>query len=955
MTIATGPSARAVDGHPAAGPAHLAERREPLTLAAEMAERARRGHGGVLLLTGPAGTGRSALLTALVRAEEPHGTHTRWARCSEDETEEEYAVARQLFATEAHAHTTEADLWELLHLHTAHHPLLLAVDDIQLADAPSRRWLLRLARRTDRLPVLLAVTERRQRELPTRAPRFGHTLPTHLAQHCRIGALSASAVREVVHRRLGPGTPPGLAEDCARATGGNPLLLQALLTDLAEAPGPATGLPAHCAVLPVGAYVEAVERWLHSAGRGHAAAVRALATLQGHRLGHPDRLPDPPAALAELAAGAARADLDPECARAIDAYGEANPARLADLLAGLHRQGLLLTAEHGRWPRFAHPLLREAVLDGWGPAHPARVHHAAATALHGRGEPDELIAEHLLRTPGPTAPWAADTLLRAARTAQRAEHPEAAVGYLRRVLAERLADTARSSALTELGCLEISLGPAEHAAGVRHLTEAVRLHQSDERVFEVANALGAALAGQGDTPSALDILEQLAERFGDRPELAAAVQAAAALIASHDGDSWLHVVQGLRRISARSPHRLAPAAWSLLTEYEATNGRLSATEVAGRVKELTAAGHEPFSRAYVLASTATLAQWAERFTEADQLVAQGLAEHQGPLLHPARQSLLSVRAESLVMRGQYRRLLAELGLDGTELAEDEIGGPVLPVIGNSHLLAQGVIALTETGRLAAAHQLAQQVTRTSDSWEWNEYLYARGLLHLASGEPAAALEDLLECGRRQSERHVESPIVTPWRSAAADCHLLLGNPGPAAALATTELELARAWGTPRTIGRATRALGAATGGRRGLALAAEAVELLRTPEAEVELVPALLTHGRMLGDGGRRAAARQSLREAAERAELIGALRLRDLAVALLRESGARLTKDCHTGESALTDSERRICRLAAEGHSNADIATLLHLAVRTVETHLTNSFRKLGVRGRGELGAALG
>ncbi|MDH6578655.1 LuxR family transcriptional regulator [Kitasatospora sp. MAP5-34] len=944
MTTTTDPAVLAAVA-PAEQPSNLPERTWPLALATGLAERARHGNGSVLLLTGPAGVGRSALLAAVVRHQETHGMHALWARCSADEAEDEYAAARQLFSIGAGypypaqpgppsagpSADAEAGLWEPLHLHATHHPLLIAVDDIHLADTPSRRWLLQLARRIDRLPILLITTERRQRELRTQAPRFGRTLPASLARHCRIGPLGPPAVGEVVRRHLGTAAPQALADDCARATGGNPMLLDALLTDLRETTrtvGCLT-LPADCAGLPAGAYLDAVDLWLHSAGDGHATAVRTLATLQGHQLGHhlghPDRTPPTATALAELT--------------------DEDPARLADLTAELHRQGLLLPGRTGDWPRFAHPLLREAVLDGWGPARRAQAHRAAATALHRRGEPDELIAEHLLHAPGPDGPWAADVLLRAAHAAQRAEQDRAAVGYLRRALDEELPALTHSTALTELGCLEISLGPADHAAGIRHLTEAVYLHQSDERVFEAANALSAALAGQGRTPAALDILEQLAERFAERPELAGAVQAAAALIASHDGDSWLQVVEGLRRIAARAPRRLAPAAWALLTEYDSTIGHLSAAEVITRVRELTSLPLDPFSGAYVLASAATLAQWAEQFPETDRIVTQGLAEHQGPLLHPARQSLLSVRAESRVMRGQYRQLLDELGFTTDQL----------PALDNTHLLAQGVLALVETGRLTQAHQLARHATGASDSWEWNEYLYARGLLHLASGDPAAALADLIECGARQSERHVESPIVTPWRSAAADCHLALGNPGPAAALAATELDLARAWGTPRTIGRAMRTLGAATGGRRGLAMAAEAVDLLRAAEVDTELVPALLTHGRMLGESGRRAAARQSLREAAERAERIGAHRLLALAGDLLLESGARPTKTHHTGVAALTDSERRICRFAIEGHSNAQIATLLHLAVRTVETHLTNSFRKLGIRGRGELGAALG
>lgn len=291
---------------------------------------------------------------------------------------------------------------------------------------------------------------------------------------------------------------------------------------------------------------------------------------------------------------------------------------------------------------------------------------------------------------------------------------------------------------------------------------------------------------------------------------------------------------------------------------------------------------------------------------------------------------------------------------GTEAARTRFAG----LLGqqNAHLAAQAILALVETGRYWQAHGLVRAVAadRAQGSWEWNEYLYARGMLRLATGEPAAALADLLECGRRQDERQVRSPIVTPWRSAAADCHTLLGEPGPAVALAEEELRLARVWGTPRTVGRALRALAAATGGRHGLDLAGEAVELLRGAEVEPELIPALITYGRLLADSGRRGAARRALREAAGRAERLGAVRLRTVAVESLRACGARLGRGEHAGAEALTDSELRICRMAAAGHSNGEIAATLHLALRTVETHLTNSFRKLGVRRRAELTGAL-
>ncbi|MFD4828326.1 LuxR C-terminal-related transcriptional regulator [Streptomyces uncialis] len=589
------------------------------------------------------------------------------------------------------------------------------------------------------------------------------------------------------------------------------------------------------------------------------------------------------------------------------------------------------------------------------PLDPAGTHRATAELLHHRGAPDEEVAAHLVAAGGSGPGWATETLLSAAHTARRKGRPGQAVDILRRALAEPLPPGRRGGALTELGCLEVTLGPEHRASGVRHLAESIRLEeQSDAGVFKAANALGATLAARGQTSIALDVMEELSERFTDHPELARAVQGAAALIASHDGHSWLETVGRLRGLAARTSQRPAPAVSALLAEFDSTSGRLSAAQAAEVAREVTAKPLDPFSRTYVLASAATLAQWADELALADRLVANGITGHPGPSADPGYQSLLSVRAETLVMRGRYHELLEACGDWGILIEPSTRLAPVGHA--NAHLVAQAVIALTETGRTTEARRLADSVTAEASrgSWEWNELLYARGLLSLVEGSPAAALKDLLECGRRQSERQVISPIVTPWRSAAADCQLLLGRAGPAITLASEELEAARHWGTPRCVGRAMRAFGTATGGRAGLAAVEQAVGLLRNTATTPELLSALVAHGRMLTEAGRPTAARQVLREAAQHAERMCADRSRGVVADLLAAAGARRITAPRTGARALTAAERRVCGLAAHGHSNPEIARLLRVALRTVETHLTNSFRKLGVRRRTELAGRL-
>lgn len=361
------------------------------------------------------------------------------------------------------------------------------------------------------------------------------------------------------------------------------------------------------------------------------------------------------------------------------------------------------------------------------------------------------MAAHLVAAGGSGPGWATETLLSAAHTARRKGRPGQAVDILRRALAEPLPPGRRGGALTELGCLEVTLGPEHRASGVRHLAESIRLEeQSDAGVFKAANALGATLAARGQTSIALDVMEELSERFTGHPELARAVQGAAALIASHDGHSWLETVGRLRGLAARTSQRPAPAVSALLAEFDSTSGRLSAAQAAEVAREVTAKPLEPFSRTYVLASAATLAQWADELALADRLVANGITGHPGPSADPGYQSLLSVRAETLVMRGRYHELLEACGDWGILIEPSTRRAPGGHP--NAHLVAQAVIALTETGRTTEARRLADSVTAEASrgSWEWNELLYARGLLSLVEGSPAAALEDLLECGRRRA-------------------------------------------------------------------------------------------------------------------------------------------------------------------------------------------------------------
>jgi DNA-binding NarL/FixJ family response regulator len=117
----------------------------------------------------------------------------------------------------------------------------------------------------------------------------------------------------------------------------------------------------------------------------------------------------------------------------------------------------------------------------------------------------------------------------------------------------------------------------------------------------------------------------------------------------------------------------------------------------------------------------------------------------------------------------------------------------------------------------------------------------------------------------------------------------------------------------------------------------------------MERARTLLSMGTVQRQALQRRAARQTLERALGMFEELGARPWADKARdELARISGRRAASD------DLTDAEHRVAVLAAEGRHNKEIAAELFLSVGTVERHLTNAYRKLGVRSRTELAGRL-
>jgi DNA-binding CsgD family transcriptional regulator len=258
-------------------------------------------------------------------------------------------------------------------------------------------------------------------------------------------------------------------------------------------------------------------------------------------------------------------------------------------------------------------------------------------------------------------------------------------------------------------------------------------------------------------------------------------------------------------------------------------------------------------------------------------------------------------------------------------------------------------ALVERGLLAEAER---EVAALDVGHEQVNLLCALGGLRLAQGRPAVALEHLLACGARLDKRGWRHPGLLPWQAAAAlACHRL-GRDAQARELLAGALAAARRYRAAVPLGVALRAAGLLTGELDALR---EAVTVLAGSQARLEHAHALVELGAALRRANQRAQGREPLREGLELAHRCGATALVARATEELGAAGARPRTPLRTGVEALSPSERRVARLAAEGLTNRDIAQALFVTTKTVEVHLSACYRKLGIATRSELPAAFG
>jgi DNA-binding CsgD family transcriptional regulator len=236
----------------------------------------------------------------------------------------------------------------------------------------------------------------------------------------------------------------------------------------------------------------------------------------------------------------------------------------------------------------------------------------------------------------------------------------------------------------------------------------------------------------------------------------------------------------------------------------------------------------------------------------------------------------------------------------------------------------------------------------------NWFGVAKGTFALATGDPSAAAQSFLAVGAWMNAWGERDPEMLAWRDGAALALAQLGDLERAHTLNNESIELARSIERPRALGIGLRTAAVITGGKESVELMRQAVGVLASTPARLEHARALIDLGAALRRQNHRKEAREPLREGVELARRRGATALVERGQTELIAAGSRPRRVALSGVEALTPSERRVARLAAEGLSTPEIAQQLFVTVNTVESHLRHVYSKLGIHSRDELPGGL-
>ncbi|RIV39700.1 helix-turn-helix transcriptional regulator [Micromonospora radicis] len=885
---------------------------------------------GPVLLEGPAGIGKTALLRALVSKATQAGWWVLSCAPTECEAELPFAALADLLRPVAHLaadlprpqrvaaemvlvtrdgnetiedRVVAAATRSLLEAALASgRRVLVAVDDAPWLDRPSQRALRFALRRVG--PGLATLVSSRSTGGPA-LPAAPLGLDADPGQPTRLALtpLGVSALHHVLRERLGATLSRPLLARIARESGGNPLVaieVARAVQRLPEPPEPAQDLPVASSMHQLlGEVLAGLPAWCRDAVR--------LAALLSVPL------------LADLAA----AGVPPQ---AFDAAEEAG----------------LLTVQPTR-VEFAHPVYAAAVRAGIPPGVRRGLHRRLAEVV---ADPDERVRHLALCTTVADA-VAADALAAAAVRQHARGAPEAAAnlyeaaarltpGDERAARGQRLLAAARcrfdcgDHPGARAAAEDVAAGYTGDIRAEALLLRAVVAWSADEPGGTAVAAAGRALtAAQPDSPLAGRIHAHLA-LFVDLPDPARThAEAAVALLTGPGGDRSLlaaallqlfysevragepprsELLERALRMEGAQPSWLAgtiPAVWwKAIDDPDRARNRLT-----GLLDQAATRGDEP-SQYELLKHLGETELLAGRWSAAERHIAaaRDLGELLGTEL--TAETWLGGLLDALRGRLDAATRVAEAGVRLGDQLDDDWCRRIHLQLGAFTALSAGRIteAAAGYGRLAATVDRMGLTEPLAQRFEpdWIEACVGAGDLTTAR----AALY-------RLTQRHRRLP--RPWTLLGlARSRALLDSAGgadPSAALA--ELDAARA---------------------------AVAPDVLPLDRARCLLVAGVVQ--RRLR---RKRPAREALQAAAAEFDALGAVAFAERARAEAARLGGR-----PPAPSGLTATEERVARLAAQGRTSRAIADELFVSPKTVETNLSRVYRKLGISRRAELNAAL-
>ncbi|WP_433221263.1 AAA family ATPase [Dactylosporangium sp. CS-047395] len=918
-------------------PAPLLERDEELRWCTEHLRRtAVRNQGGLIVVEGPAGIGKTALLRLVRSIGNSLGLVTLAGRGTPLSREMFYSGVRDLLARWMSGPIRDGDLQlppaashmlgiagnaaqggpadatdgfealvRALELRTAVTGAVLVVDDVQWLDRSSLRWLVYLSSRLDQLPISIVVGRRLHEESGDET--LLNQLAAAAARRILPMPLSQAAVAELIRRRYDAHVNEAFAVACHSRSGGNPFMLDQLLheADRRSIGQDEASVKIIEKIIP-SRVTELVDERVGRYGQAALALVRAVAVL-----GAPARI-DEIARFAGLDITAATTELDRLCA------------------------GELLN--HEPVIDFVHPLIRDAVERAMTPSQRSAAHARAARALHTAGAPAELVGAHLVPVFARGDPWVVTMSREAAREASAAGAADEATRYLRRALHEPPTPDLIARIRLELGhaLTHVSL-PQAH----QELLLAYQDADDDELRAAAALALAKAYAHadrMGDSVRHLtrainDVTSEpfrqrlMAERliwatfWADDPErvrrsVELSEVAAHATVDDHAGQTaialyaWDRVLRGEPRRQGLA--LIHPIVDSGLNFTDATLGFDIPTVVAfvemfseelalarrlfdGAVQQLRAAGWSGTHLAFTQAHVAHVALREGRLAdaEADARIALRIADRLGEVV-PATWYATGSLIEALVARGAVKD--AQRVADRRHYSREQPAAFIVPNPKVSY------------GELLAATGRAEQ-----------------------------AIAVLRHGGDWLQRRGVHNPAFAPWRLKLAE---LLSSSAPAEATrhAQTALEQAERFGAPTPRIRSRLALAALTQRADAEALLREAVDIAESSPNRLIHAQALLALSLVRHRGPDRRLGRETLRAGRRLAAQCRAGTLVGRFGRILGDAGPADGR--HPVWTRLTAEEQRVGELIVAGHTESEAANTMALAREQVTRMLSTVLR---------------